>query len=332
MPTGADLARELCEKFPDTPTLTLARKLYDANKERFASLDSARSTVRTVRGNMGANRTKGQATHPRPKGRAGWVPECPPSLAEAWEPFLLPKPARVLSLSDAHIPYHDPKALESAVNYGRKVFKPDVVLLLGDFADFYAISRWEKDPKKRNFVKELGIVEDCLRWLRGAFPKALIVYKEGNHEERYTHYIWNKAPELWDVPACRIENILHLADMGIEMVTDKRIVMIGELPGIHGHEPPQGLTNPVNQARGAFLRMLHSTLSAHGHRSSTHTEPNLFRKETTCFSQGCLCDLSPLYLPINKWDQSFATIEVAKNGEYDCQIRRLSKEYKVRAS
>jgi predicted phosphodiesterase len=241
-------------------------------------------------------------------------------------------PAKVLSLSDVHIPYHDERALTAAVEYGRKKFKPDVVLLLGDFADFYAVSRWEKDPKKRNFVSELGVVEDCLRWLRGAFPKARIIYKEGNHEERYTHFIWQKAPELWDLPACRLENILHLDDMGIEMVTDKRIVMAGQLPCIHGHEPPAGLTNPVNQARGAFLRMLHSTLSAHGHRSSTHTEPNLFKKETTCFSQGCLCDMHPQYMPINKWDHSFATIEVAKDGEYDAQVRRLSKDYTVRAS
>lgn len=333
-PTKADLARKLIEKYPDTPSKTLARRLYEENKQAFTNLDAARSAIRYARGNQGTHaRSKAAGkSYFRPNKQAGWTPECPPSLAEPWEPFVVEGPARVLSLSDAHIPYHDGKALEAAVEYGREHFQPDVILLNGDFADFYSISRWETDPNKRNLKQELGVVEDCLLWLRGAFPKARIVYKEGNHEERWTKFIWNKAPELWDLPACRIDAILGLADKGVEYVTDKRIVMLGELPALHGHEFPRGLTNPVNQARGAFLRTNHSTLTAHGHRSSTHAEANLFKKETMSFSQGCLCDMAPQYMPINKWDQSFATIEIDKGGEYDCQIRRLSRSYRVRSS
>jgi predicted phosphodiesterase len=331
--TGFDLARQLVREFPDAPSMTLARRLYSENKERFSTLNAARSAVRVARGNFGELKRKEAPPGDlaRPNGKAGWKPECPPTQAEPWLPFVLETPCRVLSLSDAHVPYHDPRAIEAAVEFARKKFKPDVVLINGDWCDFYSVSRWDKDPKQRDFIGELGVCEDSLRWLRGRFPKARMILKYGNHEERYTKFIWNKAPELWGLDACRIENIMHLSDMGIEVVDDQRPVMAGQLPILHGHELGN-FTNSVNHARGSFLRTLHAVLVGHGHRSSSHCEPDMFKSETATWSQGCLCDMSPDYARFNKWNLGFATIEVDKGGVFNVRNYRMSSDYEVRTS
>lgn len=332
--TGLDLARQLCAEFPDTPSRQLGRMLYKKNSKRFLTEDAAYLCVRRARGNQGTkNREKCEKTpERRPNGTIGWVPKCPPSQSEPWTPFDLGSDIRVLSLSDIHVPYHEPQAVEAAVKFGRK-WKPTVVLLNGDISDFYSISRWDRDPKKRDLIGECEQVHEMLAWLRKAFPKARMVYKLGNHEERWDHYIWNKCAELWGLDALRLQNVLHLDDLGIEMVGDKRPVMIGpHLVGLHGHELVRGLTSPVNQARGLFMRTLTSALAGHGHTTSTHVQGNMLGKEIACWSQGCLCDLHPLYMPINTHNHGFAAVDVDKDGEFNLMNFRISSDWKVRTA
>lgn len=47
------LVRELLEKYPDSPTLTLARMLYRDNPAFFDSVESARNIIRYHRGAKG---------------------------------------------------------------------------------------------------------------------------------------------------------------------------------------------------------------------------------------------------------------------------------------
>ena len=47
------LARELRERFPDTPTLTLAKKLSKEHFETFIGVEDARSALRRIEGKQG---------------------------------------------------------------------------------------------------------------------------------------------------------------------------------------------------------------------------------------------------------------------------------------
>lgn len=330
-PTGMDLARELCRQFPDSQNRTLARRLFDENRERFSNLEAARNVIRKVRGQHGkASRVKAANKIPKPAGKAGWKPACPPSFAEPWQSVQIDGPAKVLSLSDVHIPYHDVKALEAAVEYGRRKIKPDVLLLNGDYADFYNISRWQKDPKKRDFADEIEMCKEGLQWLRYKFPKARMIFKLGNHEQRWDHYLWNNAPMF-----CKLENIqlhesLEFESLGIERVDDNPI-LAGELPILHGHEMQKG-GSPVNPARGSFLRLNHSCLSGHLHRTSTHCEPDMWHRECTTWTQGCLCDLTPEYARTNKWNWGFSAVDVSIDNSYNVNNFRLSSDYEVRTA
>jgi predicted phosphodiesterase len=321
------LAAKLCRQFPKTPSRTLAKRLATEMK---ITVEQARSRIRYARGTRGKQKLK-YAVAKTEKGHAGWVAQCPPSLAKAWEPFTL-EGGRVGVLSDIHLPYHDQPALLAAVGNLRK-WKPDCILLNGDTIDFYAISRWQKDPRERDFKAEVKTTIEFLKWLRSLFPKSPIVFKKGNHEDRWDHYLWNHAPEICDMEFAMLEHVLKFEEIGgIEMVEDERPIMAGKLPIFHGHELPKGLTNPVNMARGAFLRTSHTILVGHGHRTSGHAESDLWHDEVFCWSTGCLCNMRPKFARINKWNHGFAQIEIENDKSFNVENLRISKDGKVRSS
>lgn len=325
------LAEELCAKYPEHSNLGLSKKLRSDHPECFASVENARCMVRLIRGAHG-KRMRKLATQPKEKGKAGTKPKLPPSLAEPWAPFDLGSDCTVAVISDTHIPYHDLNALETCVATLKKR-KPKVLLINGDFADFYQISRWQKNPKQRRFSEERKSVIAALDFLRDAFGKSCrIVYKLGNHEERWNHFIWNRAPEIYDIPSAQIETLLEFEKNGIELVTDQRIVLAGKLAIAHGHELGRGIFSPVNPARGAFLRTHHTILVGHSHQTSGHADTNLWHDETFVWSTGCLCDLTPEYARVNRWNHGFAFIEVYKDSTFDVHNMRVSRAGAVRSA
>jgi predicted phosphodiesterase len=322
---GRIYLEELCKKFPDASNIGLAKRAKKERPETFASIDSARSMVRTIRGAMG-KRHKNQATQPRPKGKAGQVPKIPPSLAEPWAPIELDC-KRCGIISDVHIPYHSEVAFEAAVKSLKKS-KIDTLLINGDFADFYQVSRHQRDPNHRKLSVELKLVIEGLEWLRSEFPKQKIVYKMGNHEERWDIYIWNRAPEIYDLANVRLDELLQLKRLKIEMVGDNPI-MLGKLPVLHGHELGRSIFSPVNPARGAFLRTHHRVLVGHSHQTSTHTDSDMFHSMTPCWSTGCLCDMTPKFARVNRWNHGHAMVEVGSGGNFDVTNYRINRHGEV---
>ena len=319
-------AERLCREFPDTPSRTLARRLAN---EFQVTLERARSLVRVTRGNNGNGHLK-DATAKRKNGKAGMKPQMPPSLAEPWSQFEL-KARRIAILSDIHVPYHDVKALAAAVNWCKEK-SPDAVLLNGDIGDFYSVSRYQKNPKKRQFSKEIELLRELLIWLRSEFPKQRIVYKLGNHDERWDHWLWNHAPEISDLPQLRLDAMLDMEKLGIEMVGDQRPIMCGHLPVFHGHELPRGISSPVNPARGVYTKMAETGLVGHHHRTSSHAESSWKKDEVFCWSTGCLCDLTPEFSRVNKWNHGFAIVDVANDKSFDVLNPRITADGTVRTS
>jgi hypothetical protein len=206
------------------------------------------------------------------------------------------------------------------------------LLLNGDIADFYAISRYMKDPKQRDFKGELEAVRDFLAYLRQEFPDIPIVYKTGNHEERWQHWLWQHAAEISDDPRMSLTAWLGFTENNIELVEDKRPVLLGKLPVLHGHELPSGMAAPVNVARGAFIKTLSTVMVGHSHRTSNHAESDMWHKETGCWSTGCLCDLRPEYARINRWNWGFAMVAIHKGGAFDVHNYRVMHDGTVRTA
>lgn len=328
----ADIVQEVVSRHPQAPARTLARRVMrEANGA--ITLEQARTRVRVALGLNGANHRRERADKSlfRPPRASGEVLACPPSRAAEWLPYQFDAVGRIGVISDLHFPYHSDIAVGAAIEFLESQNLAGL-LINGDLADFYSISHWEKRPRNRDFSGELKAVRGALAWLRSRFPRAKIVYKCGNHEERWHKWLWQHAAEISDEPEMGLDNWLRLNDCGIELVEDQRIVMLGELPVLHGHELPRGISSPVNPARGAFMRTKHTVLVAHQHQTSGHCEPNMFQRETFCWSAGCLCNLSPEYARINRWNWGFAVVEVRGDGQFDVENMRITSDGQVRSS
>jgi len=322
-------AEALCKKYPDAPSLTMAKRLA---KELGVAVETARTAVRTVRGNSGTVKRK-NATVPRKNGKAGAPrPQMPKSRVEPWAPFELDGAKNVGVLSDLHIPWHSELALSSAVDHLKKQ-NIDALVINGDYGDWYGLSRFLKHPKDRDDLDELRAQREGIAWLRDSFPKARIVFKAGNHDERWDIHCFESHARLALEDEMSLSHWLHFDKHGVEYVTDQRPVLVGKLAIFHGHELGRvGVANPVNPARGAYLRAQDTVLVGHSHQTSSHADTSWRRKEVMVWSTGCLCELSPRYARVNRWNWGFAQVMVAADSTFDVFNYRIDSGGKVRRS
>ena len=315
MTLGQQICLDTLVKFPDTPTLTLAKKIYAENVEVFNSLEAARACLRRVRKK---HFKTPENKIPKNKNPFDDLPEGLKDYGQ-WDPVAI-LDSTILILADAHIPYHDTNSLRIALEYGQDI-GVEGIMLLGDWIDFFSISLWIKDPRRRNIQNELDTCHTILGIIREAFPDANIYYLLGNHEERLERYLRVKAPELLGYRALEFAEMIDSRDFGIRIIDQKRIVKIGKLNCIHGHEFGRTISNPVNPARGLYLRGKDTAICGHFHQTSQHVEKGMTGRITTCWSVGCLCDLRPEYRPMNKWNHGFA---IVLNDSGDFQVLNKS--------
>ena len=300
-----DLIKERTD--PKTGKCTLSKKklgevLCIKYPTEFKTPEQARRVVRAATGASGSHDRKKMKTVTEWKGLSLPEPE-----KNDYSKFLI-KEKRIGILSDIHFPYYDKEALNAAIAYLRK-WKPDCILLNGDIIDCYQISSFLKDARKPKFKDELTMLQMFFEQLRATFPKANIIFKLGNHEQRYETIILQRLPELADLNWTKFESVIEAETHGIQVVKNKRIMRVGKLNILHGHELPHGIAAPVNPARGFFLKTKANVLGGHHHQTSDHSEADINGNIIGAWSTGCLCELHPDYAPINKWNHGFATVE-----------------------
>lgn len=310
----ADRAREWRTKYPDEPTLKLARRMYAKNKLLFKNVEDARDRLRYIEGKKGQEQRKfveATATF-KPDPRPYNPYKLPDSDETVFEPYQIKGHKRVGILSDIHLPYHSIDALTSAIQFLKKQ-KIDGLLLNGDTIDCHKLSRFTKDPSKRNFALELDTFKRLFEILDREL-RCKIYFKLGNHEKRYENFLAEKAGELIGVEEFEFSNIIKARAKGIEVIGDKTVMKLNGLNGIHGHEYIGGISAPVNVARGLYLKGKVSAFQGHNHATSSHTESDMNGKVVTTYSLGCLSELHPAYMPLNKWNWGFAEVDLSDNG------------------
>jgi predicted phosphodiesterase len=259
----------------------------------------------------------GSPPFPAPEGDD---PPFPDSVDEGGSPIHYGEPARWLILSDIHIPFHDKRTVFAAVDEAitRGV---DSVLLNGDVMDFYQISDHSRDPDLVRFEEEIEAGQKFVRWLRHKMPNARIVWREGNHDFRVRRYLVAKAPELRKLKCLHLPQLLGLDDHGYTWHQDKRVLWLGKLPILHGHELRGG--GGVNAARWLYLQVGGTALMGHLHRTSEHHEKTISGRMHGCWTVGCACSLTPQYMPQNKWGHGYAFVDVEDSGDFRVTNRRI---------
>lgn len=318
------IAKEYLSKFPDSPTASLAQKMYKENKKVFDNVEQARNTLRYHRGAMGSkNRVNlKDDTHKKPlKFSEANLYGLPKSYAEKRQPLVLPKANNeIVVVSDFHVPYHDIPAIECFLNYAKdNRNKINTVILNGDILDFHDLSKYEKDPRARTTREEFDTCRALLECIRKALPKADIYWTMGNHDERYEVWLYKKAPEIFDDPYFKLEERLRLNELRIKIVDSLTMIMAGKLYIAHGHKWQNGAFggSPVNAARGLYMKLKKSAIMGHVHNVSQHSEKDIAGVITSCWSTGCMSELRPAYNAFcNKYQHGFAHVSVSPNRNF----------------
>lgn len=319
---------EYLQKYPKLAKKTLARKIYEENPELFTDVEHARNRVRYYTGALGGKMRKGLdgkhkgANYSDPK---IWDKDNDYVEEEVYAPYTMPTGENnVLLLPDIHIPYHDPKALKTAIEYGKSE-DVNTIILTGDQVDFYGISDFVKKPFKPSMKQEMDMCRQFLRDLRDEFPHARIYFKEGNHELRWYRYWMVKAPEFYDMMINELDDILQMTAVGITPIKDNRRMLLGDYSVLHGHEVK--VSSMLYPAAALYRKTKVNSICGHLHRSDTYSAMDINKKRVVTHVMGCLCSLIPEFAQYNFWNHGFAHIKVS-NGI--CSVNNIIMEdYKI---
>lgn len=220
---------------------------------------------------------------------------------------------KILFVPDLHCPYHDERGWKLMMKMA-KDFKPNTIVVLGDFIDCFAISTYSKDP-----TRALGLEKEVALTLKkrqelddlGAKRKIFI---EGNHEDRLKRYLQDKAPELFtfvDIP-----KLLHLEENGWEHVPYKKAIKLGKLWITHD----TGHTGRYTTFK-ALDTFQHPVVIAHSHRIAYAVEGNATGEAIVGAQFGWLGDVEKVdYMhkirALREWALGFGYGYLQKNTGY----------------
>ena len=322
MKDNSYIINKYLDEFPDTPNLTLAKIIYNKNKLLFKDIDSVRSMIRVRKGSHGKKLLKQLASdkYLTPEKRAEKY-NLPIAIESHYKPYIITG-HKGLVFADGHIPFHSMSAFNTMFDYTVK-YDFDFILIDGDLSDMFEISCFNHEPDLISMPEERDMTKEFLKELKRIYPKAKIYLKFGNHERRFEQYLMVKAKELFGFKEFRWEVLLGLNDLKIEHIPEDRYIDLSGLNIVHSHEYKNGITSPANPARTLYLRTKDCTLGAHYHQSSEHTEPSINGKMVTCWSIGCMCDLHPKYMPLNKWNNGFAIYSREEDNFWHIKNKRI---------
>jgi hypothetical protein len=309
-------------KDPNIPVRTLARQLVLDYPDLFGTLESARKAVSYRVGQVGVEGRDWASPRYEQFFRPGWASEWLPAPKPFWDttPFIL-NYNKVLGIGDFQFPFHDREAIAVALEWtARRHPDIDAILLGGDVPDCYQMSDFWRIPDAGKIMEEIDCIKQFLKTLKAIFPNAAIIWKEGNHEERFPRTICRAIPAvaalLKSMPyaaCCKIKGA-GPEEMGIqdgvevEIVRDRRPIYFGYLTIIHGHELGQGVFNPVNAARTAQLKAKDCCLVFHWHNPCQHRVKSIRQKHIGTWGVGCMCQLTAHFMPVNDWGHGFCIL------------------------
>ena len=313
------LIHKYLEEYKGLAYKTLAKKIYQDNSTVFSSFEQCYQKLRYHTGSSGKkNRKSKPVTESVKRDQAimnRW--SIPKSKAKGRKIYQIPAQFdRVLWISDIHFPNHDILALSTALDYGLDK-NANCIIIGGDLLDNAPFTRFQVPPSAKFAREVFDQTVEFLAALRKNFPKAHIIYMQGNHDRWYEDWLMSKCAEVFDDPHYQLETRLQLDRFNISYHRENVIVKAGKLPMLHGHTIVRGVFAPVNSARGAYTKSNHNLLIGHTHQVSVHSAKDLMGRPTKTWSTGCLCTLNPDYDPHNiRHTHGFAFITTEKNGNF----------------
>ena len=207
---------------------------------------------------------------------------------------------------DVHAPYHDKRVWNTILKTIETV-KPERVVIIGDFADCYAVSNFPKNPmRKQDLRYEIDLArKELLRLVRAADCE--LIYCEGNHEFRMERYLCQRAPELYGLVS--IKDLMLAGTRDVTWVPYRKEIKIGKVIYMHdcGHAG-------VYAGRHTLAAVGHNVVFGHTHRGGIVTDGNTDGEKHFCLNVGWAGDPKEadyMYrVKMKDWIHGFGIVEV----------------------
>jgi predicted phosphodiesterase len=211
--------------------------------------------------------------------------------------------------SDTHFPFQDESVL-AIVQAIAEDMQPDVLVHGGDLLDCYNLSRFDKDPsRKESLQDEIDQARAHLATMRLASPNSQFIALEGNHEQRLQRVLWNldgPAATLGQLTAFRKAmtwpSLLGLDELGIEWVPMNEQSKQRFLPKFilkHG--------TVVRKQSGATAAAEQQKYNKSGSSGHTHRLGVVWHRDSNgshvWIETGCTCGTDPDYTTDPDWQQ-----------------------------
>lgn len=199
------------------------------------------------------------------------------------------------------------------------------IVNLGDALDFWQISTYDKDPSRKNTIKDdLDEWNKILTQWAGLLPKNSEIHLIcGNHEHRLSRYISRHAREIHDlVPS--MPQLLHIKERNAagqvkftwHPYSKWNSCRLGDCTLFHG------FFFNTHTAHTNLLRYRCNTISGHTHRLDFKTDGVHYALSLGHGSDEALTAHSPT--PTG-WQQALALLNVHDDGTTDVEIIKVNK-------
>ena len=234
-------------------------------------------------------------------------------MAEVWgggqAPIIPTKQNELVVIgSDFHVPYQDVGAVASFIKLVRAL-KPDRVILNGDIADFFGLSRFNIEKERIDSLQaEIDEANALRRSVRKAAPDAVLMEGEGNHDSRLVTFVRQKAKEIASLRDLQPRRQFMWDELEIKPFAGCGIRLRPDYLVKHG--------TLVRGEAGASAKAEHmasgiSGVSGHVHRLATYRKAGYVPRQWT--EGGCLCRLDPDYIVgAPNWTQGCVVVELAR--------------------
>lgn len=214
-----------------------------------------------------------------------------------------------LLYGDSHFPYQSEPVL-AVIRAIATDTAPDFIVHVGDLVDCYNLSRFDKDPdRKENQQDEIDQAREHLATMRLASPSSRFVLLEGNHETRLQRTLWNldgPASVLAQLTAFKKAitwpALLGLEELGVEFVAANEQTKKSFLPKFilkHG--------TAVRAKSGATAGAEQSKYNKSGASGHTHRLGVFYHRDANgshvWVETGCTCSIDPDYCTDPDWQQ-----------------------------
>lgn len=241
-------------------------------------------------------------------------------LKELFERAENPPVLKLSAMPDTHVKFMDKPAVNCYLKF-LAYKKPDIHLIMGDFADCEGLSHWpDASLEPRRIVPEMKLARELLQRIVDATPTATTrIFLEGNHENWIMQAL-GKMPELFDGLAeldieISLKTLMGLDKFGYTLFPLNELIQIGKAHFTHG------IYCGTHHAKKHLDVFKSSIFYGHLHDRQVHNQTSMDGPMVAaCLASLCRQDAKFLKGRPNNWELGFGDFEFFPDGNFNFSV------------